>query len=71
VVAVVESCPVAAAITAAAGLPADANGFPQSIQNRELASLAAPQKLHAVMQTPEAGKMAWAANIRLRHGRWQ
>jgi hypothetical protein len=68
----VESAPVAAAIIAGAGRPAwAASGFPQSMQKREAGSFAAPQKLHAVMQTPEAGKMAWAANIGLSAGGWQ
>src|SRR5688572_4002145 len=57
---------------AAARFPAHAErGLPQSMQKREAGSLAAPQKLHAVMQTPQAGKMAWAANIGFRAGGWQ
>jgi hypothetical protein len=54
-----------AAVIAGAGLLADAvSGLPQSIQNREAGSLAAPQKLHGVTLGPPARNMAWAANIR-------
>src|SRR3954470_15702225 len=58
---------------AGAGRPTgvDERGLPQSMQKREAGSFAAPQKLHAVMQTPQAGNMAWAANIGLGKGGWQ
>jgi hypothetical protein len=63
----IEGSATVAAAMAAAGR-AVVMGLPQSMQNREAGSLAAPQKLHVVMQAPEAGKVAWAANIRLGHG---
>src|SRR4051812_19807518 len=67
------SVSVAATAMAGAGRPtwADDRGLPQSMQKRDAGSFAAPQKLHAVMQTPGAGKMAWAANIRVCAGGWQ